>query len=348
MQVMSIVGARPQFVKLAPIAWSSKNEFEHRILHTGQHYDPMLSESFFTELNIPEPDFQLLTGSGLHGEQTGKMIIEIENILINNRPDHVIVYGDTNSTLAGAIAASKLHIPISHIEAGLRSHNRQMPEEINRVIVDHCSDLLFAPTETSMKNLRMEGLENISFQSGDVMLETINHIKTNQLASAEGEDYIFATIHRAENTDTPQRVTKIIADLRKSLIPVHLHCHPRLKKVISELGIDFDSENLKILPPLDYFSTIKKVHRAQGVITDSGGLQKESYILKIPCLVVRTESEWVETLASGANFLDPDLKSVSKSWWVGGGSMGGSEVFGDGNSSQLIVHKIKNYNSSST
>ena len=348
MQVMSIVGARPQFVKLAPISWSAKGKFDHLILHTGQHYDPMLSESFFTTLDIPNPDFQLNIGSGSHGEQTGRMLSEIEKTLIANRPDHVIVYGDTNSTLAGAVAASKLHIPISHIEAGLRSFNRRMPEEINRVLTDHCSNLLFAPTENAMLNLRKEGLGDFAVLSGDVMVETLNFIISQSSFETHSENFIFATIHRAENTDNRDRITTIISELRKSQIPVHLHCHPRLKGVLEELQLMEDSENLKFLPPLDYVSTIKKVSSALGVITDSGGLQKESYILGKPCLVVRSESEWVEALSEGSNFLDPNLEFIQKDWWTRNETTQNPSIFGDGNSSRTIISAIKSYKSANT
>ena len=348
MRVLSIVGARPQFVKLAPISWSAQGIFTHQILHTGQHYDPMLSDSFFTTLNIPKPDFQLSIGSGFHGEQTGKMLIEIEKVLITNKPDHVIVYGDTNSTLAGALAASKLHIPISHIESGLRSYNRRMPEEINRVITDHCSNLLFAPTQTAMLNLDREGLGEISSLSGDVMVETLNFIQSRSNLPVKPESYIFATIHRAENTDETARIIHIISEMRKSSIPVHLHCHPRLKKVLEDLSLFHDSDNLKLFPPLDYVSTINKIIGASGVITDSGGLQKEAYILEKPCLVVRSETEWVETLSEGFNFLDPELARVKTDWWSGKVAARDKDIFGNGTSSHTIVNAIKNYKSSST
>ena len=219
MRVLSIVGARPQFVKLSPISWSAQGNFTHQILHTGQHYDPLLSESFFNTLNIPNPDFQLNAGSGLHGEQTGKMLTDIEQVLIKNEPDHVIVYGDTNSTLAGAIAASKLNIPISHIESGLRSFNRRMPEEINRVITDHCSSMLFAPTQNAMVNLRTEGLGEISFLSGYVMVETLSYIRSQSDFETRSDEYLFATINRAENTDSTGRITHIILEMRQSPIP---------------------------------------------------------------------------------------------------------------------------------
>jgi|688.fasta_scaffold288292_2 UDP-N-acetylglucosamine 2-epimerase len=348
MRVLSIVGARPQFVKLAPISWSVQGNFTHQILHTGQHYDPLLSESFFTTLNIPIPNYQLSAGSGSHGEQTGKMLTEIEQVLIESKPDHVIVYGDTNSTLAGALAASKLNIPISHIESGLRSFNRRMPEEINRVITDHCSSMLFAPTQNAMVNLKKEGLGEISFFSGDVMVETLNYITSQRNFKTQSDQYLFATIHRAENTDERVRLTHIISQLRKSQIPVHLHCHPRLKKVLDALNLSQDSENLKLLAPLDYVSTINKVLGSSGVITDSGGLQKEAYILEKPCMVVRSESEWVEALSEGSNFLDPDLARVKRDWWSSKIATRNNSIFGDGTASKNIVHSIKNYKTSNT
>ena len=348
MRVLSIVGARPQFVKLAPICWSAKESFTHLILHTGQHYDPMLSESFFNALNIPKPDFQLSIGSGMHGEQTGKMLIEIEKVLLANKPDHIIVYGDTNSTLAGALAASKLNIPISHIEAGLRSFNRHMPEEINRIITDHCSEILFAPTETAMINLKQEGLKEKSCLSGDVMVETLEFMTNKINLEKNNENYIFATIHRAENTDQRKRLAYIMLKLQKSPIPVHLHCHPRLQKALEEFSLNHDAGSLNLLPPLDYFSTINKIINASGVITDSGGLQKEAYILKKPCLVVRSESEWLEALNEGSNFLDPDLSSVETNWWSGKKAKENKNIFGDGNSSRISVTSIQNNNSSKT
>jgi UDP-N-acetylglucosamine 2-epimerase len=342
-KVLSIVGARPQFVKLAPISWAARGQIDHQILHTGQHYDPLLSENFFRELSIPKPNFQLDIGSGKHGEQTGGMLIEIEKILLASNPDHVIVYGDTNSTLAGALAASKLNIAISHVEAGLRSFNRGMPEEVNRVITDHCSNLLFAPTQTAINNLKNEGLEKISFLAGDVMVETLEYIKRKPITQSHPNQYIFATIHRAENTDDFDRLNQIVSKFRTSRVQVHLHCHPRLIKVLKEHKLNVNSENLLFLPPLDYVSTISKVSGSVGVITDSGGLQKESYILNKPCLVVRYESEWVEALTEGRNFLDPELSRVSENWWAEKVLTSTKNVFGDGKASKYIVDEIRHY-----
>jgi UDP-N-acetylglucosamine 2-epimerase len=344
MRVLSIVGARPQFVKLAPISWTSEGIFEHKILHTGQHYDPMLSEIFFQSLKIPNPDFQLKIGSGPHGEQTGRMLIEIERVLVSSRPDHVILYGDTNSTLAGAIATQKLNIPISHVEAGLRSFNRVMPEEINRVVTDHCSNLLFAPTISSMINLRNEGLGDSSILSGDVMVETLEYIRNEIPINSESSNFLIATIHRPENTDNPERMIKIMGKLKDSPIKIHLHCHPRLRNVLEELNLMKDSENLTLLPPLDYLSLVRNVIESKGVVTDSGGLQKEAYILKKPCMVLRTESEWVETLETGRSFLDPNLERINQNWWSPR-EHGEQEVniFGDGSASKTIISAIRNY-----
>jgi UDP-N-acetylglucosamine 2-epimerase len=340
MRVMSIVGARPQFVKLAPIHWASKNNFSHQILHTGQHYDPILSSSFFKILEIPDPAFNLQIGSGTHGVQTGKMLIEIEDILLREKPEHIIIYGDTNTTLAGALAASKLHIPISHIEAGLRSYNIQMPEELNRITADHLSNLLFAPTLQSMKNLKREGLNSKALLVGDVMLESLRFITSKLDNKLNTSNFLFATIHRAENTDDEERIRFVVSQLRRSPVEIHLHCHPRLEKVLLNLGILIDCPKLKFFPPLDYFSTIQKISNSCGVITDSGGLQKEAYLLNKPCLVVRNETEWVETLQSGRNFLDPELGKIEQEWWFEFNELPSGEVFGDGNSARRIVSRI--------
>ena len=210
MKVLSIVGARPQFVKLAPISWAARGKLEHQILHTGQHYDTLLSDSFFKELSIPIPNFQLDIGSGQHGEQTGRMLIEIEKILVQSKPNHVIVYGDTNSTLAGALAASKLNIPMSHVEAGLRSFNRRMPEEVNRVLTDHSSNMLFAPTQTAISNLKNEGLGEISFLAGDVMVETLEYIKLKGFEHVRGAGWC-----KIEYSAVPQGVQEYLSNFQK-------------------------------------------------------------------------------------------------------------------------------------
>ena len=340
MNVVSIVGARPQFIKVAPISWNSKDKFHHQIIHTGQHYDPEMSRNIFESLRIPVPVVQLITGSGSHAEQTGKMIIEIEKSLLDLKPDHVIIYGDTNSTLAGALAASKLQIPISHIEAGLRSWNRLMPEEINRIVSDHISNLLFAPTLSSLNNLRNEGLEDKSYLVGDIMVETINFIRDQISSDSVVPSYIFATIHRVENTADSNRVKYIIEKFRESPIPIHLYCHPRLKKVLDELSLSHNSKNLIFLPPLKFEDSIRKISKSIGVVTDSGGVQKEAYILGKPCLIARAETEWVETLDVGTSFLDPQLKEISNNWWNKTPLSDYENVFGDGLTSHKIIEQI--------
>ena len=347
MKVLSIVGARPQFVKLAPISWAASGRVEHETLHTGQHYDDLLSSNFFTELEIPSPIKNLEIGSGTHGEQTGKMIIEIERAIQEIDPEHIILYGDTNSTLAGAIAATKMHIPISHVEAGLRSFNKLMPEEMNRILTDHASDLLFAPTMTAMSNLQKEGLADKARFAGDVMVETLRWIQGGAQKVDSTDQYIVATIHRAENTDNKSRLKFIFEQLKKSEIPVHLYCHPRLQKLIEELDFEITSEKLVLMPPIGYKEMVTNVINSVGVITDSGGLQKESFILGKPCLIMREETEWVETLKSGMSFLDPQLSKVHSNWWEMKPKLEAENFFGDGTASKQIIDQIISYKSKS-
>lgn len=344
MRVLSIVGARPQFVKVAPISRAAEGLVSHFILHTGQHYDPMLSQELFKSLEIPAPDFILNTiRQGSHGEQTGSMLIEIEKVLLENRFDHVIVYGDTNSTLAGALAASKLNIPISHVEAGLRSFNRTQPEEVNRVVTDHISNLLFAPSQTGMHNLKTEGLEANSYLVGDVMVDSLEFVKKRNPTISVPENFIVATIHRPANTDNEDRLKLIISQLAKSKIPVHLHCHPRLTKMLEVFKLDIKKSNLFLYPPLTYEDLILKVMKARGVVTDSGGLQKETYILGKPCMIVNDRTEWVETLESGSSFLDFELDAISESWWDVETGRSKKDVFGTGNTAKQILQIIKTF-----
>lgn len=346
MDVMSIVGARPQFVKLAPISWASQTKFNHFILHTGQHYDASLSEDFFTKLSIPAPNIVLKTGSGTHGDQTSRMLLEIEKSLLKNKPDHVIVYGDTNSTLAGVIAASKLNIPISHIEAGLRSGNRRMPEEINRIVADHTSNLLFAPTQSAYQNLWTEGLGQYSFQVGDVMLETLKYVLQMTSQNHSGKDeYFFATIHRVENTDSLERLNLLLTRLSQSPVKIRLYAHPRLTKMIKFHELVVPTGNLELFDPLSFDESILMMKNSLGVITDSGGIQKEAFLLEKTCLIARQETEWVETLESKSSILDPNLELLETEWWVRSADMKNPEVFGDGTTSLKIIEQILNYHS---
>lgn len=310
MRILSVVGARPQFVKLAPIAAAMKGRAEHVIAHTGQHYDELMSDVFFRDLGIPAPDFNLGIGSGKHGAQTGAMLHGLEQILEESAPDCVLVYGDTNSTLAAAIAAVKMHIPVAHLEAGLRSFNRRMPEEHNRVLTDHSSDLLLAPTEVAVKHLAGEGLAERTVLVGDVMTDVLFKVRdmldstSEPLAiNAEPGGYYVCTIHRPDNTDSPGRLAEILRSLASLDKPVILLAHPRLVHLAEKHGLPLEQGSLQSAAPLAYPQLVNAVRNSAGVITDSGGLQKEAFLLRTPCTTIRPETEWVETVELGWNVL---------------------------------------------
>lgn len=329
MKILSVVGARPQFVKLAAISRGIErlqkvgHDLQHTIVHTGQHYDVGMSDVFFNDLQIPMPDVNLAIGSAGHGAQTGRMLEAIEQVLINERPDWTLVYGDTNSTLAGALASTKLHLPVAHLEAGLRSFNRRMPEEINRILTDHAADLLLAPTTVASGHLANEGLADRTVVTGDVMADVCLSVAASvsndptmlQLPEHVDPDepYFVATIHRAENTDGEARLRQIISGLQALDRPVVLFAHPRLVQKAADARIDLDQGQVNVAAPAPYPQLIAAVQRSAGVITDSGGLQKEAYILGIPCTTVRTETEWIETLADGWNVLVTDLTLLASS-----------------------------------
>jgi len=326
-KIVSVVGARPQFVKLAPIAAAvTAAGHEHVIVHTGQHYDPELSGVFFSGLGIPEPDERLHVGSGGHGGQTGAMLAALDPILLKHEPDWVLVYGDTNSTIAGALSAVKLHMPVAHLEAGLRSFNRRMPEEHNRVLTDHAADLLLAPTPQAVEHLEREGLGARTVMVGDVMVDACLRARdlsvdsaADYAAPAPGIDpsrpYLVATIHRAENTDDRDRLAGIIDALAALPVPVALLAHPRLRSRAAEHGIELDRGSIRLGTPLPYAQMVAALSGSVGVVTDSGGLQKEAYILARPCTTVRTETEWPETLEDGWNVLaeatSPEFASIA-------------------------------------
>ncbi|MCH1512462.1 MAG: UDP-N-acetylglucosamine 2-epimerase (non-hydrolyzing) [Acidimicrobiales bacterium] len=319
MKILSVVGARPQFIKLAPLHKAAvRRGLNHQVIHTGQHYDDNMSEVFFRELEMPKPDLNLNVGSGSHAFQTAQMMEGIETCLLEEKPDWVIAYGDTNSTLAAAIVAVKIHIPIAHVEAGLRSGNREMPEEHNRIITDHCSDLLFAPTETAMKNLAHEGLKQRSRLVGDIMVDSLDFVQETLLNSPidvqklcnTQEEFILATIHRAENTGDASRLESLIEILSSFHIPVVLPAHPRLVSFCKKFNIELSRGSLKIIPPLSHRELIATARTSRSVITDSGGLQKESFLLKVPCSTIRTETEWEETLVGGWNIIVDDLSNL--------------------------------------
>ena len=321
-KILTVVGARPQFIKAAVISRLIRSEeysgsFQETLLHTGQHYDANMSDIFFREMQIPQPDIQLKAGGISHGAMTGKMLTEIESILLNIRPDAVLVYGDTNSTLAGALASAKLNIPFAHVEAGLRSYNKRMPEEQNRVVTDHLSTWLFCPTEASVANLMRENLTERVYQVGDIMLDAHNFYKnhleqngdsiSNRINVLNEPDlarngYALATIHRAENTDDASRLRSIIEAL--NALPNHtiLPLHPRTRRKLEESRISTGSQ-VHLIEPVSYTEMMYLELNASYIITDSGGVQKEAYFAQKPCITLREETEWIETVQSGWNRL---------------------------------------------
>lgn len=327
MKIVTIIGARPQFIKAAAVSRAIAEHnasiatfpplIEHRsssitevIIHTGQHYDNDMSAVFFEELDIPSPKYNLGIGSGPHGLQTGQMLAKIEEVLIAETPDWVLVYGDTNSTLAGALAAAKLHIPIAHVEAGLRSFNRLMPEEINRVVTDHTSNLLFCPSQTAANNLAAEGIINGIKIMGDVMMDSLHFavgkkaLRVNILHNLglQEKSYLLATVHRPENTDHEKRLQNILSALEETKQIIIFPVHPRTKKTLQHLDYQ-PPHNVKLIEPVGYFEIIALEKSARLILTDSGGMQKEAYWLRVPCITLRDETEWIETVENGWNIL---------------------------------------------
>jgi UDP-N-acetylglucosamine 2-epimerase len=345
MKVVSIVGARPQFIKMAMLDKQLKKNPDIRqiIIHTGQHYDRNMSEDFFVELDIPEPAYNLGVVSDTHAKQTAMMMERIEKVLEEEKPDWVLVYGDTNSTLAGVLTAAKLHLKTAHIEAGLRSYNREMPEEINRIVTDHISDLLFVPTTNAMEILKNEGLENRSYMVGDVMYDSVLHYietaeKKYRLEDiAPYKDYYLATIHRQENTDDINHLKKIFETFGLLDLPVIIPVHPRTRKFLKDIKIH---DNIKIIDPTGYLKMLILTKNAVKILTDSGGVQKEAYFLQRPCITLRNETEWIETLENGWNYtvgIDTAL-ILEKVKETKTGYQ--KKYFGDGNAAGKIVETI--------
>ena len=310
MKIATIVGARPQFIKLAPFSEMIRRSCKEIIIHTGQHFDDLMSQQFFTELNIPKPDYNLDVKSLLHGEQTARMMIGIEKLLIIEKPDFVVVFGDTNTTMAGALVAAKLHIPIVHIEAGLRSFNRTMPEELNRITTDHLSNMLFAPTPSAMDNLGREGLKNAAYLTGDIMADSLKRYlikaeKCSDIISRHGltkGSYYLLTLHRPYNVDNQGRLFSILQKLDRLKKKIIFPVHPRTINVIKDVKtINF--KNIVFTDPVGYIDMLALESKSSKIITDSGGIQKEAYILKIPCITLRPETEWIETVKNGWNLL---------------------------------------------
>ena len=347
MKIVSVVGARPQFVKCAPVSRELRKNHTEILVHTGQHYDPEMSDVFFDELQIPKPDFHLGVGSGSHGKQTGEMLTKVEEVLLKEKPDLVLVYGDTNSTLAGALAAVKLQIPVAHIEAGLRSFDRTMPEELNRVVIDHLSDLLFCPTQTAVDNLRNEGITRGVHLVGDVMVDALvfnkdiaeecsTIIERLGLASKQ---YLVLTVHRPANTDSCERMENIIGAVGEAGVPVIFPVHPRTKKCLEEyLMWDRLPANIIITEPLGYLDMLKLMRHAAKILTDSGGIQKEAYMLGVPCITLRDVTEWLETVAKGWNVLvgTDKGKIVDAIYSLGQGTKGGA-LYGNGDAADRIT-----------
>ena len=346
MRVASIVGARPQFIKAAPVSKALRRHHREVLIHTGQHYDAAMSDAFFRTLRIPRPDVNLGVGSGSHGVQTGRMMAKLERTLADGRPDVVLVYGDTNSTLAGALAAAKLRLPIGHVEAGLRSFNRTMPEEINRLLADHVSTLLFAPTQTAVANLAREGITRGVHNVGDVMYDVAlaterearrRPIRKRLGLSARG--YLLATIHRPATTDDREPLGRIVEALSRAAEAVVFPVHPRTRKMLRRFRLDSKvAANVRLLDPLDYLDFHALLMDARLVLTDSGGVQKEAYWSGVPCVTLRGETEWIETLADGWNTLvGTDVNRILDATKAVRPSRTRADVFGDGHASDKIV-----------
>lgn len=351
-KIVSIVGARPQFMKLAPLSRQIRKSFGEIIIHTGQHYDSNMSETFFDELDIPQPDYNLGIGSGSHGEQTGKMLQEIEKVLIKESPDMILVYGDTNSTVAGSLASAKLHIPTGHIEAGLRSFNKEMPEEINRIVTDHISDLLFAPSKAAMQNLKKENLSEKSYYTGDIMYDCTLYYKNIAESKSQilqkmdltPEKYYLVTLHRPYNVDEIKKTKIIVEALNQIESAVIFPIHPRTHKMFKEFDIDLN-KNIKTIPPVGYLDFLVLEKNAKKIITDSGGIQKEAYYLKTPCITMRPETEWVETLEFGWNVLADmsTAKSIRETMAASKVLDSHPNIYGDGKAAVNIKNLIKEY-----
>ena len=350
MKLLSVVGARPQFIKLAPVQRAVVGAgHEHIIVHTGQHYDHDMSDVFFEGLDIPSPDVNLSVGSMTHGAQTAAMLKGLEAEFISCQPDWVIVYGDTNSTLAASIAAAKLHIRVAHVEAGLRSFNRQMPEEHNRVLTDHSADLLLAPTAVAMSHLEREGLGERSRLIGDVMVDVFRLVEeapstfaltATQISSGLTSSFYLATVHRQESTDDPEHLRRLIAGLGSLDKPVVLPAHPRLVRRAAEAGIELAKGAIRLRGPLSYREMVAALRLCDGVVTDSGGLQKEAFLAGRMCTTLRTETEWVETLAGGWNVLVADLAELAEAVARTTPTAPRSEPFGDGCAARRIVAEL--------
>ena len=346
MKVLSIVGARPQFVKASVVSKALRQNHQEILLHTGQHYDDVMSKVFFDIMKIPQPDYNLEVGSGPHGWQKARMLEGIEKVLMDEKPDWMLVYGDTNSTLAGALAAAKLQVPVAHVEAGLRSFNMAMPEEVNRRLTDHISKLLFCPTQTAVDNLHNEGIRQGIHVVGDVMYDAAmeySQLETDilQRNNLTTDNYLLLTVHRPANTDNTQNLKNIFGALdgQNVIFPAH----PRTVHIMKEKGIQLP-EGIQLIAPVNYVESLALVKNASKLLTDSGGMQKEAYFFGTPCITLREETEWVETIELGWNILtgaNPEkIKDAVKNFAPSGQR---PEVYGDGKACQKIVQIMENH-----
>ncbi|MCL5742894.1 MAG: UDP-N-acetylglucosamine 2-epimerase (non-hydrolyzing) [Acidobacteria bacterium] len=353
MKIVTVVGARPQFIKAAPVSRAlAQAGIGECLLHTGQHYDREMSDVFFEELGLRAPDLNLNVGSSSHAEQTAAMLVGIERAILEQKPDWVLIYGDTNSTLAGAVAAAKLHVPVAHVEAGLRSFNRRMPEEINRVVADALSSLLFVPTETARKNLQHEGVpDDRIVRTGDVMLDVtlmfrevaLSRSRILERLGIREKSYVLATVHRAENTDDPARLQAILAGLTQvgRELPVVFPVHPRTRKTIQALG--FSTDGIRLIEPVGFLDMMRLEMGAEVIATDSGGVQKEAFFHRVPCVTLREETEWVESVELGWNRLCPpkDVQTIVHHMQAARGANGASEQpYGNGRAAEHIANAL--------
>ncbi len=353
MKIAIVVGARPEFIQCNLILKEINKKGKGILIHTGQHYDYKMSKLFFDQLHISEPECYIGVGSGNPGEQTGKMLIGIEKVLLNERPDLVLVSGDTNSTLSGALVAVKLHIPVGHMESGLRSFDKTMPEEINRIIVDHCSSILFAPTKTAVKTLKKEGIIENVFLTGDVMYDVL--IENKKIAGkskilddlkVKPKEYLLMTIHRQSNTDNTENLKNILSAISDVETTIIFPVHPRTKKIIEKNHFDeiiWKNENIKIIDPVGYIDFLCLEMNAKKILTDSGGIQKEAYLLKVPCITLRENTEWIETIEDGWNILaGTNKKKIIEYIKEFEPNKEQKKPFGDGSASKKICKIINN------
>jgi len=356
MKIVTVIGARPQFIKASAVSRAirennlmDRSKINEVIIHTGQHYDKNMSEVFFSELEIPEPTYNLGVNSASHGAMTGQMLEKLEVLMIKEKPDLVLIYGDTNSTLAGTLAAVKLNIPLAHVEAGLRSFNMTMPEEVNRIVADRLSSILFCPTETAVNNLLKEGITDQVYNVGDVMYDVSLFFADKALAQyslsewgVHDGEYVLCTIHRAENTDVPERLKSILTSLQDIAdeVAVIFPMHPRTYKLIREYDMVSMLHNIKVIEPVSYLEMVRLEKSAKAILTDSGGVQKEAFFHRVPCLTLREETEWVETMELGGNELcGADKNRILDAWHSLTHHSIKQDVcpYGNGNSAEKIV-----------